>query len=230
VTRLVLIPGLGADARLFEPQRRAFPSLYVPPWIDPHAGETLGAYASRLAEHVPHGRDVVLGGVSFGGMVAWEMAHVVQPAALLLVASCTSPAAIPRHHRWLARLAARSPSWIFRPPRYVHPLVAWAFGARSGAARAVIDHCLRTASPKFLKWGLSAIVSWRPSPAPPAPVVHVHGARDWLIPVSRVHATDVISDAGHLLNVTHSALLNERLQAIAQAQRTPDSLRDADTL
>ena len=39
--RLVLFPGLAADARLFEPQRRAFPQLEVPPWLMPLADERL---------------------------------------------------------------------------------------------------------------------------------------------------------------------------------------------
>ena len=33
--QLLLLPGLGADRRLFEPQRQAFPQLVVPPWIPP---------------------------------------------------------------------------------------------------------------------------------------------------------------------------------------------------
>ena len=33
--RLVLLPGLGADADLLQPQRRAFPELEVLPWLDP---------------------------------------------------------------------------------------------------------------------------------------------------------------------------------------------------
>src|SRR6185503_21033432 len=86
VTRLVLLPGLGADAALFEPQRAAFPGLEVPPWLDPHPGETLPAFAARMADRVGPTGPLVLGGVSFGGMVALEMARLVQPRAVVLVA------------------------------------------------------------------------------------------------------------------------------------------------
>ena len=229
MTRLVLIPGLGADAALFEIQRASFPTLHVPPWIEPAPGETLVSYAARMAERVPGGDDVILGGVSFGGMLACEMACLVRPRVLLLVATCTTPAAIPRWNRWLARLVVALPPRLLRPPRFAWPWIAWAFGAREGRARAIVEHCVLAASPEFVQWGLSAILAWQPSGAPQMPIVHVHGARDRLIPAARVDATDVVPGAGHLLNVTHAAALDERIAGLLAAQRTADSLREADT-
>ena len=88
--QLILLPGLGADHRLLEPQRRAFPQLIVPPWIPPRKNESLPDYAARMAETVTPSRDVplVLGGVSFGGMLAYEMARHLKPDAVVLIASC----------------------------------------------------------------------------------------------------------------------------------------------
>jgi hypothetical protein len=37
---LILLPGMGADARLFAAQKLAFPALVVPPWLPPQPGET----------------------------------------------------------------------------------------------------------------------------------------------------------------------------------------------
>ena len=88
--QLILLPGLGADHRLLEPQRAAFPQLVVPPWIPPRKRESLPQYAARMAETVTPSRDVplILGGVSFGGMLAYEMARYLKPDAVVLIASC----------------------------------------------------------------------------------------------------------------------------------------------
>ena len=90
-TRLVLLPGLGTTGELFRPQRRAFPDLEVPPWLDPHRGESLPGYGRRMAAALAPGpSDLVLGGVSFGGMVALEMARHLPTRAVGLIASCVS--------------------------------------------------------------------------------------------------------------------------------------------
>ena len=38
-----MLPGMAADERLFEPQRREFPGLIVPPWIEPEPYESLAS-------------------------------------------------------------------------------------------------------------------------------------------------------------------------------------------
>ena len=68
---LVLLPGLGTDRRLFEPQASVFPQLIVPPWIEPVPHESLSQYAARLAKMVTRQPDcpLILGGMSLGDTV-----------------------------------------------------------------------------------------------------------------------------------------------------------------
>ena len=86
----VLLTGLGADERLFNAQRAAFPGLVTPRWIAPWPREGLAEYAERFAAEIPISRPLVLGGCSLGGMVAYEMAHVLRPDALVLIASAVT--------------------------------------------------------------------------------------------------------------------------------------------
>src|SRR5688572_671154 len=107
-TWLVLFAGLGADARMFEGQREAFPDLYVPPWIDPRGRETLPEYAQRIAERTAaevgdaEGQ-LFVGGVSLGGMVALEAARHLRPRAVFLIASCRSWRPVPPVYLPLAK-------------------------------------------------------------------------------------------------------------------------------
>jgi len=70
--RLVLLPGAGASGALFEPLRRSFERLVVPPWLTPLRRESLEDYGRRMAATIPCEEPFYLGGVSFGGMVALE--------------------------------------------------------------------------------------------------------------------------------------------------------------
>jgi pimeloyl-ACP methyl ester carboxylesterase len=208
LTRLVLLPGLGADGALFDPQRVSFPDLEVPEWLEPLPRETLPAFAVRMAARAEHGGPLVLGGVSFGGMVALEMARVLRPAAVVLVASCRSGTAVRGHMRALGKAWSRVPPGLIRGSPALAPLVAWGFGAHTPAARALIRHFLETRSPAFVQWGLAALLDWAPTEALPCPVYHVHGGADRLIPAARVSANRVVPGAGHLVNVTHAEDVN----------------------
>jgi thioesterase domain-containing protein len=65
---------------MFGPQRAAFPHLEVPAWLDPSPGETLASYGHRFADVIGPRGPLVIGGASFGGMVALEAARWLQPA------------------------------------------------------------------------------------------------------------------------------------------------------
>jgi hypothetical protein len=71
--RLLLIPRVGADRRLFDAQRSCAGDLHVIEWIPAVAAdEPLTEYAKRLATTIDTSRPFVIGGASFGGMVALE--------------------------------------------------------------------------------------------------------------------------------------------------------------
>ena len=78
--RLLLLPGIGADRRLFDEQRSCAAELHVIEWIPPVAAdETLIEYAKRLARTIDTSHPFAIGGASFGGMVALELTRHIQP-------------------------------------------------------------------------------------------------------------------------------------------------------
>ncbi|MHC4177317.1 MAG: alpha/beta fold hydrolase, partial [Planctomycetota bacterium] len=120
--QLILLPGLGADQRQFEPQRSAFSDVLVPPWIVPKREEKLPDYAARLSETIVPTRPMVLGGSSFGGMVAWEMARYLEPDAVVLIGSCRSPKALHPVARGLRPILPLTAVQMFALAKVVAPL------------------------------------------------------------------------------------------------------------
>jgi len=111
---LILLPGMGGDARMFRPQLALFANARVPPWIAPQPGEPLGSYAARMARAVDPGVDCLVAGASFGGMVALEMTrHLPRAKACLLIGSIRSPRELPPRIRIL-------PHRFTRPDVLVH--------------------------------------------------------------------------------------------------------------
>jgi pimeloyl-ACP methyl ester carboxylesterase len=207
---LVLLPGLGADARLFEPQRAAFPGLSVPAWPPPRATETLADYAARFAASRTWPAQFVLGGSSLGGIVALELARVLRPHAAVLLGSAASPASLSRHLRLLRPMAAVLPSSLLPRRGWPAQLLARYFGADTSEAVAVFLSMLNDADPAFMGWALRAISRWEPSPALAVPVLCIHGSRDRLM-LCGADVDHVIDGAGHLLTITHAEQVNRAL-------------------
>lgn len=214
--RLVLLPGLGADARLFEPQSRVFPELEVPPWIPPLPSESLASYARRLAETLPEG-EFLLGGVSFGGMIALEMARVRPPRAVVLIGSARSGRALAPWLHGLAPVARALPAAGFSAVQRLAPgPTAWIEGLDRVAA-SLFRTMLRDMPVSFFAWGCRAILAWGGPGEIEAPVLQIHGRRDHLLPLRLAKPDRVIEDGRHLISLTHPVDVNAFL---AEALRT----------
>src|SRR5687767_11649214 len=94
-TRLYVMSGLACDERLFEKQRGLPLDLRFLPWITPRESEPVGEYAERMCERIDPSEPFLLGGVSFGGMMAMQMMKYVKPRAVVLLSSCRRPAGLP---------------------------------------------------------------------------------------------------------------------------------------
>src|SRR4051812_8548731 len=111
---IILLPGMAADERLFRLQRAALPALVTPAWIEPRDREPLGVYAARLARCVDPGGPCFIGGASFGGMVALEMAAHLRAEACFLIASVRAARELPWRFRVLRPIARLGPERMGR--------------------------------------------------------------------------------------------------------------------
>ena len=205
---LILLPGLGGDHRLFDPQRAAFPELVTPDWIAPEKKESLVDYAARFAKLIDPGCPCFIGGVSFGGVVALEVASQLATRECYLIGSVRSPVEIPRRLH-----IVRSATNLIMIPKWLSP---WALtcGGRwlSPTARGAL-HQLKDTDEHFLKWAAHAILKWKPSAgAGRVRVVQIHGDLDRVFPIVHISADKTIAGAGHLVSLTHSKEVNEYLR------------------
>ena len=181
--RLILLPGLGADHRLFAGLRSQLPRLEVPPWPELPTTGGIDALAARLAESLRVDGPVVVGGSSFGGFVAASLARLVGAQAVVLIGSCAHPSEISAGRRWRAGVLGVLPNSMRGGNPLVQDAMARFFGAKESAHRKVFAEMLRDCSPEFLAWGLGAIAAWEGVELPDSvPIFRVHGAGDRILP------------------------------------------------
>lgn len=201
---LILLPGLGADSRMFSSQRLAFPELVVPRWIQPQPNEPLADYAARFAQIIDPQCPCFVGGVSFGGVVALEVATHLKVRECYQFGSIRDPRQLPKRLRFF-----RSISDMIMILKWASPL-ALTYGGRwfNPVMRGVL-HQLKDSDSQFVRWAAGAILKWKPSPGiSTVRVVQIHGDRDWVFPIGRVVAELTIKGGGHLASLTHADEVN----------------------
>lgn len=208
---IVLLSGMAADERLFAPQLAAFPQARVQPWIEPLPRESLRHYAARIARIADPGRACIVGGASFGGIVALEMAHHLDARGCVLIGSVRSPTELPWRWRVAQPLALLGPDCAG---------VLAGFVARFGAgvlSGGTLRRLKRLSRPEaaFVRWAMCAVCRWRARPCP-VPVFQIHGANDRTLPVALTRPDVVVPSGGHALTLFSPAAVNAFLDDVIQ--------------
>lgn len=221
---LLLLSGLAADASIFAPQKNAFPGLRVLEWEIPSREDTLESYSQKLAEQLEAQERVIIGGVSFGGIIAQHMAEHVNPAAVILIGSIRSPSELPLYARAARPLRRLVP---FLPIRFLQ-LCAAPFASR--AAERIAPHIVRVirqfrgADATVIKWSISRVLDWKTVPPVDCPVFHIHGRRDFVLPARRTSPDRFVERGRHVISLTHPEEVNEFIRDVmgtTQAEGNP---------
>ena len=202
------------------------------PWIEPGAGDDLPGYARRMAAvieaRVDRRRRLLLGGSSFGGMLALEVARILRPDGVVLIGSCRDLRGVRPSLAALLPIAPRVPLVAHRLFARLGWWASFAFGARDDDDRRLFAAMLRSSPPRRVQWACGAMAGWRPLPLPGVPVFALHGGDDRLLPAERARSSDpevvVVAGAGHLLPLTHPEPTNAFLRSVLlrSAARAPD--------
>jgi pimeloyl-ACP methyl ester carboxylesterase len=189
-----LIGGLGADERAFaQLDWGPRPTVFVP-WLAPHPTDDLRRYAQRMLAQIPTARPTLVG-LSFGGMLAVEMGHLVNCEQIIVLATAKTRRELP----WYFRLAGHlrldqllPTAWLLKP----NLLVYWLFGANCAEARQLLASNLRHTDPSLLAWALRQIPRWRNQALPPR-LRHLHGTADRVLPRRYVTCQATIAGGGN---------------------------------
>ena len=209
--RIIFFPGLGTDERLLQPQRALPLDLDVPRWLEPLSErESLAGYAKRFAQTLDTSTPFYLGGISFGGMIALEVARHVNAQRVFLLSSCTSRHGIPHGYRLAGDLLLPYLVNAILNPLKALPCYVRSFGpSHLLPGNKLVQEMVRDCTPELFRWSVAALLQWDGHNEPIAPVIHIKGDRDIVLPHYLCQPTHVVRGAGHLMNLTHARQVNE---------------------
>ncbi len=212
MTHLYLLPGMGADERLFSQLGELcmpIRGVRLPP---PAAHETMTTYALRVAAQIDLRPEDWIGGCSFGGLVAADIARHRPVSGLALIGGAlTSETVVPLAQR-LAPLARFLPLRPFRSLISSHTGLSLLFGPLTDIQRRLLAGMLANTTDAMLRAGVHLVTSHFPRFPVLCPIHAIHGSADRLMrpPLSGCR---LVPHAGHALALTHPQEVTTFLRA-----------------
>lgn len=210
--KLFLLSGLGADKRVFDFLELTEFELHYIAWTKPFPGESLSEYSKRLLPQITERKPILLG-VSFGGMIAQEIAKLIPVERIILISSARSGNAIPSYFKFMSKLKIQKlvPMSRLKKPNEV---LYWLFGITSNRHKALVASIMADTDERFLAWAIEAIPKWK-SYTIPNHMVQIHGSDDRIL--SFQTADYVVQGGGHLMIVTRAKEISEIIKQVLAA-------------
>lgn len=209
--KVYILSGLGADERVFQLlDFSGFEVVYVQ-WITPRPKESIQAYAARLLQQIDADKPPILIGLSFGGMMAIEIAKLIPTKKIVLISSAKTKHEIPFYLRQLGRIHL---DYIVPAPvlKQSNAVVNWFFGVHSDFEKKLLRQILNDMEPIFLKWAIHQVLNWQ-NESVPHQLVHIHGTSDRLLPCRYVKADQLVNGGGHFMVLSHSGIVSQYIKA-----------------
>lgn len=213
---IYFLSGLGADETVFHGlQLPGFDRIYLN-WIEPLPAERIEDYAKRMAERITEPNPIIVG-LSFGGMLAMEIAKLIPVKQLILISSAKTAKELPPYFR----LCSYVPLHTVLPLQSVagsDALMGFFFGVRTDLQKERLRKIILNSTHGFNKWAINALVHWK-NKTINAPVLHIHGNSDKLLPLAFVNADIIIEGGNHFMIMLKAKEISAHMQqALARFQ------------
>lgn len=193
---IYLFSGLGADYRAFQNLKLPGYRLVYIKWIKPEKSESMAHYAGRIKSQIVTPDPIVIG-LSFGGMIAVELAKQMTIKKMVLISSAKNREDLAGGNslffRW--KLYKVIPGSFLQQSNFI---VNNMFGATTSDDKKILSEILEDSDPAFFRWAMDNIVHWDNEIVPPH-LIHIHGTADKIIPYAAVKADYSIEGGGHLM-------------------------------
>jgi len=201
---IYFISGLGADERVFQYLHLTGVNAKYIHWEIPQKHESLRDYSARLIPQIDLSGEVILLGVSFGGMVAQEISKIIPVHKVIILSSIKSI----REFDWQLRLVRALRLYCFVPSR----VLKWSnlltgnyyFGTTTKAESHLLKLIILDTDRLFMQWAIREIMRWNYDGHSNPAIVHIHGDNDRIFPIKNITNAILIKGGGHFMIVNRA--------------------------
>lgn len=208
---LYIFSGLGADERVFQLlDFSGFSTTFVK-WLVPNDTDTIELYATKLLDQITTTKPTLIG-LSFGGLIAVEVAKQIDTEKVIIIASAKTKNEIPFYYRFAGQLGLHKllPTGLLKRSNFI---TNWFFGTSSAFDKQLLKQILFETDPTFLKWAIDKVARWT-NQTQTKNLFHIHGTSDRILPLSFVNCNTTIKYGGHLMTLNKPEELNRIIKQL----------------
>lgn len=216
--KIFCIPGFGADDKIFSNLEIRDSELIFINWLVPEKNESLTSYVSRMAAHIDEENAIIIG-VSFGGMIALEIAKTKSVKQIFLISSVKNRSELPLHYKMIGRMQLNK---LF-PVKKIHTNEKYyavankRLGAVTDEEKAFANTYRKNANLIYINWSCNQILNWN-NKVFPKNIIHIHGDADQIFPIKNIRANHIIKGGTHMTVLNRapevSKIINQHLEKI----------------
>ena len=207
------MPGMAASPKIFQhiklPENQF--QIHYLEWFLPLKNETIGDYALRMSKCILHD-NIVLLGVSFGGVLVQEISKHIKVKKLIIVSSVKSMHELPKK----MLLAKATMAYKFLPTQLVANVelfAKYAFGSNKTKRLELYKKYLSVNDSRYLSWVIKEMVCWNQENHQPD-IIHIHGENDAVFPIKNITNCITIKGGTHIMIINKYKWFNENLPSI----------------
>jgi esterase/lipase len=205
---IYIFTGLGADERVFHKIKfENYQAIHIK-WITPLQNESIEAYALRLTKQITSSSPILIG-LSFGGMMAVEVAKHIVTEKIILISSSKNKKEIPFYYKLAGKMRLHK---IIRARFLVkaNKITNKIFSVRSSEDKKIISSMMAASDVVFLNWAIDKIVHLK-NVVVHKNLTHIHGTADRILPIRFVKADIVIKGGTHLMIMNKAAEVQQKI-------------------
>ncbi|QFZ53764.1 alpha/beta hydrolase [Oceanihabitans sp. IOP_32] len=210
IIHVYFMPGMAASPKIFEyiklPENKF--KMHTLEWINPLENESLSSYASRISKHIYHD-NVVLVGISFGGVLVQEISTQIRVRKLIIISSIKSAHEMPKR----MRIVKSTKLYKLIPTHFVgglEGLVKYVSGSDITKRLEFYKKYLAVNDSQYLSWAIKNMLCWKPVKHHPE-IIHIHGDKDSVFPIKNISNCITVKGGSHVMIITKYKWFNANL-------------------
>jgi len=208
------MPGLGANSLIFEYIQ--FPdsySVHLLDWIMPIQSESLKDYCIRFSKEIKHD-NVVLIGVSFGGVIVQEISKIISVKKLIIISSIKNNKELPISFK-IIRITKFYKIFPMSTFNNFFKFLKYSKIDKLYKRINLADRYLTIRDVDYLRWSIDCLLNWSQENSLEN-IVHIHGDSDHIFPIKYIRNSIVIQNGRHEMIITRARWFNKKLIEIIE--------------